>query len=29
MKDMYKISIAILMNEEDTADAFQDTILTL
>ena len=29
MKDMYKISIAILMNEEDAADAFQDTILTL
>lgn len=28
MKDMYRIAIAILMNEEDAADALQDTILT-
>ena len=29
MKDMYRTAIAILLNEEDAADAFQDTILTL
>lgn len=28
MKDMYRTAIAILMNEEDAADALQDTILT-
>ena len=28
MKDMYKVSLAILMNDEDAADAIQDTILT-
>ena len=28
MKDMYRVAIAILMNDEDTADAIQDTILT-
>ena len=28
MKDMYRVAIAILMNEEDAADALQDTILT-
>ncbi len=28
MKDMYKVSLAILMNDEDAADAVQDTILT-
>ena len=28
MKDMYRTAIAILMNEEDAADAIQDTILT-
>lgn len=27
-KDMYKTAIAILMNDEDVADAIQDTILT-
>ena len=27
MKDMYRTAIAILMNEEDAADALQDTIL--
>lgn len=27
MKDMYRAAIAILMNEEDAADALQDTIL--
>lgn len=27
MKDMYRAAIAILMNEEDAADAMQDTIL--
>lgn len=27
MKDMYRTAIAILMNEEDAADAMQDTIL--
>lgn len=27
MKDMYKVSLAILMNDEDAADAIQDTIL--
>ena len=27
-KDMYRTAIAILMNEEDVADALQDTILT-
>lgn len=27
-KDMYRTAIAILMNEEDAADALQDTILT-
>lgn len=28
MKDMYKTAIAILMNDEDAADAIQETILT-
>ena len=28
MKDMYRTAIAILMNEEDAAEALQDTILT-
>lgn len=28
MKDMYRTAIAILMHEEDAADAMQDTILT-
>lgn len=28
MKDMYRVAIAILMNDEDAADAIQDTILT-
>ncbi len=28
MKDMYRTAIAILMNEDDAADALQDTILT-
>ena len=28
MKDMYRAAIAILMNEEDAADALQDAILT-
>lgn len=27
MKDMYRVALAILMNDEDTADAIQDTIL--
>ncbi len=27
-KDMYRIALAILMNDEDAADAIQDTILT-
>lgn len=27
MKDMYRVSLAILMNDEDAADAIQDTIL--
>lgn len=27
MKDMYRVSLAILMNDEDVADAIQDTIL--
>lgn len=27
IKDMYKIAIAILMNDQDAADAIQDTIL--
>ena len=27
MQDMYKVSLAILMNDEDAADAIQDTIL--
>lgn len=27
MKDMYKVALAILMNDEDAADAIQDTIL--
>ena len=26
-KDMYRVAIAILMNDEDTADAIQETIL--
>lgn len=26
-KDMYKVALAILMNDEDAADAIQDTIL--
>jgi RNA polymerase sigma-70 factor (ECF subfamily) len=28
MKDMYRVAIAILMNDEDAADAIQETILT-
>lgn len=28
MKDMYRVGLAILMNDEDVADAIQDTILT-
>jgi len=28
MKDMYRVVLAILMNDEDTADAIQDTMLT-
>ena len=28
MEDMYRVAIAILMNDEDVADAIQDTILT-
>lgn len=28
MKDMYKVAFSILMNDEDAADAIQDTILT-
>ncbi len=28
MKDMYRVALAILMNDEDAADAIQDTILT-
>ena len=28
MKDMYRVAIAILMQDEDAADAVQDTILT-
>lgn len=28
MKDMYRVAYAILMNDEDVADAVQDTILT-
>ena len=28
MKDMYRVALAILMNDEDVADAIQDTILT-
>ena len=27
LKDMYRIAIAILLNDEDAADAIQDTIL--
>ena len=27
-KDMYRVALAILMNDEDTADAIQDTMLT-
>lgn len=27
MKDMYRVALAILMNDEDVADAIQDTIL--
>lgn len=27
MKDMYKVALAILINDEDAADAIQDTIL--
>ena len=27
MKDMYRVALAILMNDEDAADAIQDTIL--
>ena len=27
MKDMYKVALAILMNDEDAADAIQDAIL--
>ena len=29
MRDMYRTAIAILMNDEDAADAIQDTILVL
>lgn len=28
MKDMYRVALAILMNDEDVADAIQETILT-
>ena len=28
MQDMYKVALAILMNDEDAADAIQDTILS-
>lgn len=28
MKDRYRVALAILMNDEDAADAIQDTILT-
>lgn len=28
MKDMYRVALAILMNDEDSADAIQDTMLT-
>ena len=28
MKDMYRVALAILMNDEDSADAIQETILT-
>ncbi len=28
MKDMYRVALAILMNDADVADAIQDTILT-
>ena len=28
MKDLYRVGLAILMNDEDVADAIQDTILT-
>ena len=28
LKDMYRTAVAILMNDEDAADAIQDTILT-
>lgn len=28
MKDLYRVALAILMNDEDVADAIQDTILT-
>ncbi len=28
MKDMYRVALAILMNDADAADAIQDTILT-
>ena len=27
-KKMYRVAVAILMNDEDAADAIQDTILT-
>lgn len=27
MQDMYRVALAILMNDEDAADAIQDTIL--
>lgn len=27
-KDMYRVALAILMNDEDAADAIQDTVLT-
>lgn len=27
MKDMYRVALAVLMNDEDVADAIQDTIL--
>jgi len=27
MKDLYRVALAILMNDEDAADAIQDTIL--
>lgn len=28
VKDMYRVAVAILMNDEDAADAIQETILT-